>query len=198
MNLRTGISQNMLLKVMGENIKPEIAMAIASSPYDYSGYQTWKNTVLRIGTQLEYTKSKQSAHRPTQASAISTRQTETSTHLPRQNQTPRNSFTTPPSDVMVPPAVKDQRARDGLYVKCERRYPTKECRTGCALFIDGTQVTTPHQNKDSCPNKRSGKRKSKSDEGEGSSKKPDLGKGKAALENGLCLSTHRFLEYWVE
>ena len=53
-NLHAGISRNKLLKVLGENIKPEIALAIASSPYDYSGYQTWKNTVLRIGTQLEY------------------------------------------------------------------------------------------------------------------------------------------------
>ena len=31
LNLHGGISQNMLLKVMGENIKPEIALAIASS-----------------------------------------------------------------------------------------------------------------------------------------------------------------------
>ena len=50
LNLHAGISQNMHIKVMGENINPEIALAIASSPYDYSGNQTWKNTVIRIGT----------------------------------------------------------------------------------------------------------------------------------------------------
>ena len=49
--LHAGISQNMILNVMGENIKPEIALAIASSPYYYFGYQTWKKTVLRVGIQ---------------------------------------------------------------------------------------------------------------------------------------------------
>ena len=188
LNLHAGLDRNVLLKVMKDNIKPEIAMAIATSPYDYPDYQTWKVAILRIGTQLDYVKSKQLAHRLAQSPNNRQRHTEPSTHQPRQNQTQRNFNPTPRSDVMVPPAVKDQRAKDGLYVKCGRKHPTKECRTNWALFMTETPATTPQQNKDPRPHKRSGKRKAESDSGEGSSKKQEgEGSSKKQDEKGKRL-----------
>ncbi len=81
---------------------------------------------------------------------------------------------------MVPPTVKDQTARDGLCVEYRIRHPTKECKISWAPCMDETWVMTPQLNKDSRPNKRSGKREAESDEREGSSKKSHLGKEKAA------------------
>ena len=205
LNLHAGIDQSFLLRIMNDNIKPEIALAIAISPYDYSDYQTWKAAVLRIGAQLEYVKSRQSAHRPQAAQASSHRQRNTerpaSGLQPRSHQPPRNFAPAPNTGVILPAVVKDQCVRDGLCIKCGRgKHLALECRTGRALLMTDFLATIPQQKSDPHPRPRprprprpqhrpqhrpqarSGKRKEGPglEEGLEPSKRQDSGKGKAA------------------